>query len=58
MASLTPPPDGNQNRAPNLLGMIFAPLPVIYGVLFARLYVRFKRQALGVDDYLMFLAGV
>lgn len=58
METLRPPPDGDQNRAPALLAIFWAPFVLTVALLSARIFVRIKSQTLGVDDYSMFLAWV
>ena len=58
MQALPLPPDGDQNRAPQLLALFWAPFPITAVLVSTRLFVRLRLKNLGWDDYLMFIAWV
>ena len=58
MDVLSPPPDGDRNRAAALLSIIWISYAFALMLMIARVYVRFRSKKLGMDDYLMVFAMV
>ncbi|KAG7007208.1 protein csx2 [Physcia stellaris] len=58
MEVLSPPPDGDRNRAAPLLIITWFPYGFALMSTFARVFVRLRSKRLGMDDYLMALATV
>ncbi|GFF48184.1 hypothetical protein IFM61392_02516 [Aspergillus lentulus] len=50
-----PPPDGDSDRGPLLLGVLWAQAGIATVIVFLRLYARFMIHTTGWDDWLMFL---
>lgn len=58
METLSPSPDGDQNKASALLGIVWVFYAFALSVMLARIFVRFRLKNHGIDDYLMALTTV
>ena len=58
MEVLSPPPDGDRNRAAPLLIITWFPYGFALMSTVARVFVRLRSKRLGMDDYLMALGTV
>ncbi|MCJ1402818.1 hypothetical protein MMC11_006039 [Xylographa trunciseda] len=58
MEVLTPPPGGDQNRAPALLAMDWTYIVILFGMMILRLWSRLSAKNLGWDDHTMFMTFV
>jgi hypothetical protein len=55
---LQPPPDGDATHGPTLLAVSWTMVGIDVVVVALRLFVRFTKRSVGLDDYFMLIALV